>query len=303
MEDKICPKAGGQAVIEGVMMKTEDKIATAVRKESGEIVYRVRGIKKNTQKLFNLPFIRGTFVLFETLILGIKELSFSAFEAGEEDEEELTDFKLGLTIFVAFAIGFGLFFLLPSFLSSFIKNSTYANLFEGVLRLLMFVAYIYIISLSKDIKRVFQYHGAEHKSIYTLENNEELVTDNAQKYTTLHPRCGTSFLLLVMLLSIIVFVFADTLLIQTNVLILKNLIKFGIRIICLPIIAGIAYEFQKFTSKHLDNLFIRIIAEPGLLLQKLTTKEPDLDQLEVALVALRASLGYNIENAREIKEV
>ena len=301
-EEKKCANVGGQAVIEGIMMKGTKYIATAVRKPSGEIVYRKRAILEDKFKVFKKPFIRGVLVLIESLAIGTKELTFSAVQAGEE-EEELSDFGMGMVLFTSFAIGISLFFLLPSFLGGlFFKHSeAHANIFEGVLRLIMFVAYIWIISFSKDIKRVFQYHGAEHKAIYTYEKGEELTVENVRKYTTLHPRCGTSFLITVMIISIIVFSVADSFIIFSDNSIVRHISKFGIRIAFLPLIASIAYEFQRFTSRHLENFLVKMLAAPGMWLQMITTKEPDDSQLEVGIVALKVALGEeNIENATEI---
>ena len=301
MKDDKCPNIGGQAVIEGVMMKGTEFLATAVRRENGEIVYRRKKILKDRFGLFEKPFFRGVFMLFETLIMGIKELMFSAVEAGEEEEEELTDFQLGLTLFISLGIGISLFILLPSIAGNFFGNNLTANIVEGAIRLSLFVTYVYLISLSKDIRRVFQYHGAEHKSIYAYENNEELTVENVKKYTKLHPRCGTSFLILVMVLTIIIYSFVDTIFLETDVFWIRTLTKFGLRLVFLPLVASIAYEFQRYTSRNLDKPLIRIVAGPGLLLQRITTREPDLEQLEVGIVALRAALGEeNIENASEV---
>ncbi|BDU50245.1 DUF1385 domain-containing protein [Haliovirga abyssi] len=292
---------GGQAVIEGVMMKGTDYIATAVRKPEGDIVYRRKKIKKGKFNLAKIPFIRGVFVLLDALILGTKELTFSAAQAGEEEEDELTDFQLGMTLFLSFSVGISLFFLLPAFIGGIFKNNLYANILEGTIRLTIFLGYVWGISFFEDIKRVFQYHGAEHKSIYAFENNEKLTPENAKKYSTLHPRCGTSFLLIVMLVSIIVFSIVDTSIIRTDNFLMKSVIKFSLRILFLPVIASISYEFQRFTSNHLSNPIVAAFAWPGLMLQRITTKEPDLEQLEVGIVALRAALGEeNIENAEEI---
>jgi uncharacterized protein YqhQ len=303
MKNEKTVSVGGQAVIEGVMMKGKDTLATAVRRPTGEIVYKVTKLKPSMNFLSKIPFIRGGVILFETLILGTKELSFSANEAGEE-EEKLGDKELMLTVVAALALGVGLFMVLPSIVGGFLfkDNRMHANIFEGILRILFFLIYIKLISLSKDIKRVFEYHGAEHKCIYAFENNEELKKENAIKYTTLHPRCGTSFLLIVMLISIIVFSATDFLIPQPDNMWLKMGLKIGLRIGLMPLVAGLAYEFQKYSSKHLENPFYKLIAVPGLSLQKLTTKEPDVEQLEVSMVALRVALGLEVDNATEVFE-
>jgi uncharacterized protein YqhQ len=303
MEDRKNISVGGQAVIEGVMMKGPEALATAVRRPTGEIVYKITKLKPSMNFLTKIPFIRGGVILFETLILGTKELSFSANEAGEE-EEKLGDKELILTVVAALGLGIGLFMVLPSIVSGFLfKDSMMnANIFEGILRILFFLVYIKLISLSKDIRRVFEYHGAEHKCIYAFENGEDLVKESAIKYQTLHPRCGTSFLLIVMLISIIVFSSLDFIIPQPDSIWLKVGLKAILRIGFMPLVAGIAYEFQKYSSKHLDNPFYKMIAIPGLSLQKITTKEPDLEQLEVSMVALRVALGLEVDNAVEVFE-
>lgn len=305
-KDKKCPTVGGQAVIEGVMMKGTQYIATAVRRPTGEIVYRKRKIIEDKFKFFKKPFLRGVLMLIESLAIGTKELTFSANQAGEE-EEELTGFGLGMVLFTSFAIGIAVFFLLPAFIGglAFKHNDGMANVVEGILRLIIFIVYIYAVSFSKDIARVFQYHGAEHKTIYAYENGQELTVENVKKYSTLHPRCGTSFLITVMIISIIIFSVADTQIMKfinvTDNQVIRHLLKFVIRIGFLPVIASVAYEFQRYSSRHLDNFLIKWLAAPGLWLQRITTKEPDDEQLEVSIVSLRAALGEeNIENAKDI---
>jgi uncharacterized protein YqhQ len=300
---KNCLSVGGQAVIEGVMMKGPEYMATAVRKTSGEIVYRKKEVTKKNKFMSKIPFLRGAVVLYEALIMGTSELTFAANQS-DEDEEELKDFQLVMTVVFAMALGIGLFMVLPSLIGGFIfpSNRVYSNIMESILRLVIFVSYIQVLSFSKDIKRLYEYHGAEHKSIYAYENCEELKKENAKKYTTLHPRCGTSFLLIVMICSIVLFSIADYFIPQPERLLYKQLLRVGLRIGLMPIIAGLSYEVQRFTSRHLENNIVKTIAKPGLALQKITTKEPDMDQLEVSMVALRVALGENVDNAREIFE-
>lgn len=300
---KKCASVGGQAVIEGVMMRNGSLIATAVRRPNGEIVYKKTHISSNRGKIFQLPFIRGAVVLFDSLVVGMKELTFSANQSEENEEEQLTNKEAVMTTAFSLALGIGLFIVLPSLISSFIfaGNKGYTNIFEGVLRLVFFLVYIWVISFSKDIKRVFEYHGAEHKTIYAYENDKELTPENAKKFTTLHPRCGTSFLLTVMLIAIIVFSSVDYILPTPDTFYMKILLRVVLRILLMPLIAGLSYEFQRFSSKHLDNIFIKFLATPGLALQKLTTKEPDLSQLEVAIVAMKVALGLEVNNATETK--
>lgn len=292
---------GGQAVIEGVMMKGPEALATAVRRPDGSIVYRKNTEKKNGSKFSKIPFLRGAVLLFNTMIEGTKELTFSANQA-EDTDEELTDKELILTVGGALLLGIGLFMVLPSLIGGWIfsDSKVMSNLVEATLRLVFFVLYIWLISFSKDIKRVYQYHGAEHKSIYAFENGMELTPENAKTYTTLHPRCGTSFLLIVMLCSILTFTLLDFILPTPVTLLGKLGLRVVLRIAFMPLIAGISYEFQRYSSKNLDKPWVRAIAAPGLSLQKITTKEPDMDQLEVAIVALKVAMGQEVDNAVEV---
>ncbi|MCF2638589.1 DUF1385 domain-containing protein [uncultured Fusobacterium sp.] len=293
---------GGQAVIEGVMMRSPQWLATAVRKPSGEIVYKKTKISSNRGKLAKIPFVRGAVSLFDALVMGIKELTFSANQSEVEEEEQITQKEAVMTTVVSLALGIGLFVVIPSLIGSFVfsNNKIHSNLLEAVLRLVFFIFYIWVISFSKDVKRVYEYHGAEHKSIYAYENGLELTPENAKKFTTLHPRCGTSFLLIVMLISIIVFSCMDFILPVPKDMLQKIIIKVVLRVIMMPVIAGISYELQRYSSNHLDRCWVKLVAFPGLSLQRITTKEPDLDQLEVAIVAIKAALGEKVDNAREI---
>lgn len=293
---------GGQAVIEGVMMRSPQWLATAVRKPSGEIVYKKTKISSNRGKLAKIPFVRGAVSLFDALVMGIKELTFSANQSEVEEEEQITQKEAVMTTVVSLALGIGLFVVIPSLIGSFVfsNNKIHSNLLEAVLRLVFFIFYIWVISFSKDVKRVYEYHGAEHKSIYAYENGLELTPENAKKFTTLHPRCGTSFLLIVMLISIIVFSCMDFILPVPKDMVQKIIIKVVLRVIMMPVIAGISYEIQRYSSNHLDRCWVKLVAFPGLSLQRITTKEPDLDQLEVAIVAIKAALGEKVDNASEI---
>lgn len=293
---------GGQAVIEGVMMRSPQWLATAVRKPSGEIVYKKTKISSNRGKLAKIPFVRGAVSLFDALVMGIKELTFSANQSEVEEEEQITQKEAVMTTVVSLALGIGLFVVIPSLIGSFVfsNNKIHSNLLEAVLRLVFFIFYIWVISFSKDVKRVYEYHGAEHKSIYAYENGLDLTPENAKKFTTLHPRCGTSFLLIVMLISIIVFSCMDFILPVPKDMLQKIIIKVVLRVIMMPVIAGISYEIQRYSSNHLDRCWVKLVAFPGLSLQRITTKEPDLDQLEVAIVAIKAALGEKVDNAREI---
>lgn len=304
MEKNKCLNVGGQAVIEGVMMRNGSLLATAVRKPSGEIVYKKTIFSENRKKFAKVPFFRGAVVLFDSLVTGIKELTFSANQSEETEEEQITNKEAVLTTVASLGIGIGLFIVLPSIISSFVYKDSrgYANILEGILRLVFFLIYIWGISFSKDVKRVFEYHGAEHKTIFAYENQKELTPENAKEFTTLHPRCGTSFLLIVMLVAIIVFSSIDFLLPVPETLVERIGIKVLLRVVLMPLIAGISYELQRFSSNHLDNIFVKILAYPGLSLQKITTKEPDMKELEVAIVAMKVALGQEVTNAREVFE-
>ncbi|MGL5965253.1 MAG: DUF1385 domain-containing protein [Fusobacteriaceae bacterium] len=295
---------GGQAVIEGVMMRGPSCLATAVRKKTGEIVYKKTEISNKKNRLLKIPMLRGGVMLFDSLVLGVKELTFSANHSEDSQEEQLNEREAILTALFSIGLGILLFVVLPSLLSNIIfsENRVYSNLMEGGLRLVFFLLYIWLISFSKDIKRVFQYHGAEHKAIYNYEGGEELTIENSQKYTTLHPRCGTSFLLIVMLTSILFFAGLDFILPVPSTLTQKLLMRVGLRILFMPLIAGISYEVQRYSSRHLDNPLVKLLASPGLSLQKITTQEPDDTQVEVAIVALKAAIGEPVNNAREVTE-
>ncbi len=282
---------GGQAVIEGVMMRSPNFWAIAVRKPDGDIEIKKDRLKMLSEKtkFFKLPIIRGFLMLISALVLGIKALNFSANVALEEEEEEISDWHIYLTIAFAFGVGILFFFLLPLYLTKLLNFKSYFmfNLVDGVIRIIFFLIYLGFISFFKDIKRVFQYHGAEHKVIYTYEQGEELSVENAKKYTTLHPRCGTSFLIIVFIISIFVF----SLIPKTSPFWIKALS----RVVLIPLIAGISYEALKLSDKFKNNFLVKLFILPGLWLQKITTKEPDETQIEVALAALKEVLNSEKE--------
>ncbi len=289
---------GGQAVIEGVMMQSKNYRAIAVRKSDGEIKLKKERIKSWVQdkKIDKVPFLRGAFVLFETMIQGMKSLNYSSEFFLEEDEEEdaidkflkrifkdkANEVIMSVCLVLAMLFSVCLFFLIPTTISglfsSFIKSSIILNLIEGIIRISILLLYMLGISKNKDIERVFMYHGAEHKAIYCYESGLELTVENAKKFTTLHPRCGTNFLFIVMFTSIILFSFFG----WPNIL-----VRLVMRIICVPIVAGISYEIIKFLGKY-NNILSKIVAYPGMMLQHITTNEPDDEQLEVAIKALKA---------------
>ncbi|MDR2884560.1 MAG: DUF1385 domain-containing protein [Deferribacteraceae bacterium] len=295
MSDNKCLNIGGQAVIEGVMMRAPGQLAIAVRTPDNGIVIRKEPIKIDHSKLFKLPFFRGMVGLYDALVLGVKALNFSAQHSGNEDEV-LSKKETFLSLALGLGLGLLLFVFLPLWLTNLLKyvfplieqSFLLFNAVDGVIRVIFFLIYIVAISQMKDIKRVFEYHGAEHKSIFTYEAGLELTVENARKMSRLHPRCGTSFLLIVMLVAIVVFS-----------MIPKDsdfIIKLGSRVVLLPIIAGISYEVLKLSGRYSGNSVVRILIAPGLWLQRLTTREPDDSQLEVAITSIKAALAdENVE--------
>lgn len=293
---------GGQAVIEGVMMRGKQGIATAVRTSSGEIVVDKKETIPYTKKykVLRLPVIRGFISLIDSLVVGIKTLNYSA-EFFEEEEESKFDkwfkekFKdksnniiAGVSLIISLGFTLLLFFLFPTFAANFFKktlsiNTVFLNIIEGIIRVVIFLLYIYFISKMEDIKRVFEYHGAEHKTIFCYENNKELTPENAREFRRLHPRCGTNFLFLVMIVSIILFSLTGWNSLWQRIL---------YRIILLPVVSGITYEVIRWMGKSNSKLS-KFLSFPGLMLQKLTTREPDLSQLEVAIAALKAAEGLD----------
>jgi len=276
---------GGQAVIEGVLMKSKTTIAIAVRKPNDTITVKKESVKSISDKvkILQLPFFRGFIALFETLIIGIGALNYSANEAVDEDEEKITKKEMFFTTTVALLLSVGLFILLPLYLTGLLHldGSLKFNIIDGFIRFAVFILYLLLIMTMKDVKILFQYHGAEHKSVNCYEAGDDLTVKNVKTHSKEHPRCGTTFLLIVMILSIIVFSF-----ITSDAL----LIKFGGRILLLPIIAGISYEPLKFSAKHQEKFIMKIVIKPGLWLQGLTTREPTNRQMEVAIKALKAVL-------------
>jgi uncharacterized protein YqhQ len=281
---------GGQAVIEGVMMRAPKSLVVAVRKpDQGIEILRQKIVPlKERFSLFKLPILRGLAVLVESLIWGVKALTYSANIAVEAEEGEsskgMSNFAIAITFLISLVLGIGLFVILPERLANLVSDKGILfNIADGIIRLLVFFLYVVLISRSKQIARVFQYHGAEHKSIHTYEAGEELTEENAMKYSPVHPRCGTAFLMTVMVLSIIVFSLFGK---PESVL-----IRIGTRLVFIPIIAGVSYEIIKFASKRQNNFFVKLMVLPGLWLQKLTTKEPSVDQVEVAIRSLKEVLS------------
>ncbi|WP_346889470.1 DUF1385 domain-containing protein [Clostridium sp. UBA1056] len=293
---------GGQAVIEGVMMRGSKGLATAVRLPNGHIEVKKESSKSLTKKnkFFGLPIIRGFISLIESLIIGIKSLEFSAsfFEDDEESESKFDKwfdktFKdkgssvlMGISLVISLTFAVLLFFILPTALTSLVKikitsNVIVLNVVEGIIRVIIFLAYIFLVGKLEDIKRVYQYHGAEHKTIFCYESGIELTPENAKKFGRLHPRCGTNFLFLVMVISIVIFSFTGWQSIGGRIV---------SRVLLLPVVSGVTYEVIKWLGKS-ESKIAKIVAWPGLLLQKITTKEPDESMLEVAITSLKAAEG------------
>ena len=294
---------GGQAVIEGVMMRVPGAYATAVRKPDGEIETQRAEFVSLTDRV---PFLkaaifRGVIALYESLKIGLNTLQLSA-EIAIREEEKTTGaakkkegkFSLAISMIIALIVGFGLFFALPLFLTTVIfdieRKALAFNLVSGMWRIAFFLIYLWIISLMKDVKRLFQYHGAEHRVVFTFESGKELNVDNTRDFTTYHPRCGTSFIFIVLIVSILMFSLIDTVVIFFAGRISLGL-RFAVHIPLMPLVAGVGYEFLKLTSKHLNSMITRWFSKPGLWLQHITTKPPSDDQLEVAIVALKTAFG------------
>ena len=279
--ERIKKFVGGQAVIEGVMMRGPGVTATAVREPSGTIVVQKEPTKSiaDTYPILKKPFLRGCVALYESLVIGMKALSFSAKAAGDE-EEEMSNSEIAITMVISTIFAIAVFLALPTFIVKFIPgvqdNHVVLNLIEGVIRLVLFLLYIWGIGLTKDIQRVFQYHGAEHKTIHTYELDLPLTVENVRKQSRLHPRCGTNFLLIVMVVSIFVFAFLG----WPNLL--ERIVS---RVLLMPVVAGIAYEVIRLAGRS-EHSFVQAFIKPGLALQYMTTREPEDDQIEVAIRAL-----------------
>lgn len=293
---------GGQAVLEGIMMKNKDLYSVAVRKPDGEIdveTEEYHGVLHGSP-LKKIPFVRGVFMFLDSLILGMRTLTYSAsFYEDEEAKVTTTDkvmnklfgekaekVLMGITVAISLVLAVAIFMLLPYFISSFfmtyIRNTSLLALLEGLLRIIIFVAYVFAISAMKDIRRVYMYHGAEHKCINCIEHGHELSVENVKKASRLHKRCGTSFLLFVMLVSVVLFIFIQ---VQSPIL------RVVLRIVLIPVIAGISYEIIRLAGST-NNIIVRILSAPGMWLQRLTTKEPDESMIEVAIKSVEAVFDW-----------
>lgn len=325
MKNKKCSRSsgiGGQAVLEGVMMKNKDDYAVAIRKPDGEIEVEVdvfRGTLHGS-KLKQVPFIRGIFNFIDSMILGMKTINYSAsFYEDEEAKETKIDKALnkvsggkaesilmGITTVFSIVLAVGIFILLPYFLSSllsqYVRNASLLAIIEGVIRIIIFLAYVVGISLMKDIHRLYQYHGAEHKCINCIEKGRPLTVHNVMRSSRIHKRCGTSFMFFVVFVSIILFFF---------IRVENPVYRILLRIALIPAIAGISYEIIRLAGRS-DNIFIKIISAPGMMLQRLTTKEPDKSMVEVAIKSVEAvfdwkaylkdTFGYEIDDSWLVDE-
>lgn len=304
---------GGQAVIEGVMMRNGEKYATAIRKQDKEIVLDKREYKSLTKKwkIFGLPLIRGGMIFIESMVVGMKILTFSAdffeieddkpskFEKFLEEKfgDKMNDIIIGISMVFAMAISIGLFFILPALLSQllspvFEEGSRWMNFFDGIIRIIILLGYILLISRVKDVQRVFEYHGAEHKTINCFESDVELTVENVMKSSRFHKRCGTNFIFIIVAVSIIVLTLIN---VQTLWL------RIGVRLLCLPLISGISYELLKIFGKY-DNGFVSIFSAPGMALQKITTSEPDEEEVEIAILAFMAVYKEDEWTVSDIQE-
>ncbi len=299
---------GGQAVMEGVMMKNQDKYAVAVRKPDKEIIVEVSeypGIIKN-KKIRNMPILRGVFSFIESLVLGMKTLTFSTSFFEEEEEKPKTvqekkkdqkkeDAMMGGTVAVSVILAVAIFMVLPYYISLFFQRFTSSYLLiallEGILRLVIFIGYVAGISLMPDIKRVYMYHGAEHKCINCIEHGMDLTVENVKKSSKQHKRCGTSFLLIVMIISIFFFMFIH---------VDSGVARLLLRLVLIPVIAGVSYEFIRLAGRS-DNALVNILSKPGLWLQNLTTREPDEDMIEVGIASVEAVFDWKtyVEEIRQ----
>lgn len=299
---------GGSAVMEGVMMKGPKEIATAVRKSDGEIIVDKKDVSSLVTKYHvnKIPIIRGVFAFFDSMISSIKALMWSAefFDVEEEEGKEskfdkwlenkfgdkVKDIVIYVSLLISLVFSVALFFILPNiitgFTANFIESNIIKSLIEGVVRIAIFLGYVLIVSRMEDIKRVFQYHGAEHKTIFCYEAGLELTPENARNMSRLHPRCGTSFLVFVMIISIVLFSFISW----------ENMwIRLGLRLALLPVVAGISYEIIRWAGRSKSKI-VCILSKPGMWLQNITTREPDDSQLEVAITAMKAVLTDNKED-------
>lgn len=300
---------GGQAVLEGIMMKNKEDYSVAVRLPDGNIKVEKWGEESflSNSALKKIPFVRGVFNFIDSMVLGMKTLTYSAsFYEEEEDSkpglldkifgEKAENVVMGITAFISIILAIGIFMILPYFVSEFvskyIQNDSLVAIIEGIVRLIIFLLYVVLISVMKDIKRLYQYHGAEHKCINCIESGHSLTVPNVMRSSRQHRRCGTSFLLIVMIISIVLFFF-----IRVETMWLKVLLRLAL----IPVIAGISYEILRLAGRF-DNWFIRLISAPGMWLQLITTKEPDEEMVKVAIEAVEAVFDWKAFQAKHFKK-
>lgn len=294
---------GGQAVIEGVMMRAPKSMAIALRRPNGEILVKEDRWHSLSERwtFLKWPLVRGSLIMLESLINGMQALTFSANQALEEEEESVGGWALFFTIFAGLGAGVVLFVILPHVISGLVGRlfgvrlgveHLLFHLIDGAVKIIIFIGYVWLISFFKEIRRIFEYHGAEHKSVFAYEAGEALTVENAKRFSTLHPRCGTAFILFVLVISIfffsIVFPFVPSLYDVPGVM--NQVIAIVMKVLFMVPIAGLAYEMIKFSSRNMDRGLVRLAVLPGLWVQKLTTREPSDDQLEVAIAALKGAL-------------
>ena len=280
---------GGQAVFEGVMIRGKDKYVISVRKKNKKIITKTIHVKGKNVWYNSFPIIRGVARFAESLVIGTKALIFSMDVTTEEEDYSFSGVEIGITIFFSMVLSIGLFFILPLVITHFFtlrinsfENNLFFNLIDGVLRIMFFLIYITLISFLPDIRRIFQYHGAEHKVVSCYEKGDNLNVENAKKHTRIHPRCGTNFIIIVFIVSLVIFSLFN---VQTF------LEGFILRIVFLPLIAGLSYEWLMIGGRFVNNPIIKFTILPGLLIQRITTKEPDDEMLEVALKSIKAAVS------------
>ena len=294
---------GGQAVIEGVMMRVPGYIATAVRNPEGEIITKRQEFKTLIlrHKWLNIPIVRGAISLFEAMKIGFGTLQWSADISFPEEKNKQTKFTPiieWIMTLVSIVFALSLFIFLPLGITSWVTESDqyplFYNMVAGGVRISIFLLYLFLISRTKDAKRLFQYHGAEHKVVYTFEHGDDLIVHNATKYPTQHPRCGTSFMFIIMLVAIFTFMLIDTIFIQLfgKITLVQRILM---HILFIPLVSGIGYEILKFSSKHQNNIILKYLIKPGLWLQNITTNPPDDQQLEVSIEALKSAFGDSLD--------
>ncbi|MCB9359410.1 DUF1385 domain-containing protein [Candidatus Woesearchaeota archaeon] len=303
-KDKIMESIGGQAVIEGVMLRRKDSYSVAVRNPKGKIIttkHKIKDYRKGLLSVFKYPFFRGMYAMYEMLDIGMKTLIYSSNIATDEKDEKLTPLQLFWVVLTSVAFAIGLFVVVPYILTVLTgvkehTNPIIFNLIDAAIKVIFFVAYVAIIGMMPDIKRVFQYHGAEHMTVHCHESTKKVTPQNCLSFTTIHPRCGSSFIMITIVISIIVFsllplvfIYWYPALFELNIWIQKTILGL-LRIVILPIVMGISYEVLKLAGKYPDNPVMQLVSLPGMWLQKLTTSRPDKKQVEVAIAALNKLL-------------